>query len=537
MRLWQRSSFSVCLLLNLFLFVSSWSFAQLSTASINGRITDPSGAVVPSATVVLRSIDTSVENTMVSNGSGDYALLSITPGRYTLKATAAGFSPAEVPAFTLTVSQLASIDFSLKVGTVASVVTIQSATPQLEVSSARLGTLISAQQVNELPLNGRNFTQLLSLTPGVSTANTGQNAGGGLSPYITDSAYLLPIINGQSDRSNFFLTDGLDANDVYYNGYTVPPIIDAIQEFKIVSHTDSAEFGSVLGGVINVVTKSGTNELHGSAWEHDRDQIFDARTYFLPTTTPKAPYHQSQFGGAIGGPVRTPKFYNGRDKTFFFGAYQGFRYSKTNDPRMVAYAQFLFPPAGPVLNAAGDNYVNTTPTIQTQDEFDVRVDQKIGANDSAFFRYSFINSTTHSSTTLPIIATNKTTPARAWGASYVHVFNLGLILQGQFSRTTLQYNPITLSTVPITNIFNQVGFAPAFSGNFTAANGRNLIPAPGISGYASTGETYETNPKTTDSYQESATLTNAVNEEMGLCAGSPPKDACTQSALITSQYL
>ena len=113
----------------------------------------------------------------------------------------------------------------------------------------------------------------------------------------------MPIINGQSDRSNYYLIDGFDANDAYYNGYTVPPIIDAIQEFKIVSHTDSAEFGGVLGGVINVATKSGTNDLHGTLWEYDRDQIFDARTYFLPLTSPKAPYHQNQFGGSVGGPV------------------------------------------------------------------------------------------------------------------------------------------------------------------------------------------------------------------------------------------
>jgi Carboxypeptidase regulatory-like domain len=562
MRLRQRVRFSASLLL--LLAVSSFSLAQLSTASINGVVRDAGGAVVPNAAIVLHNVDTSVENTTTSNGSGAYALLSIMPGRYTLKATAAGFAVEEVAPFTLTVSQVAAIDFTLKVGTVSSVVTVQSATTQLDVSSASLGTVIATQQVNDLPLNGRNFTELLSLTPGVSTANTGQTAGGGLGPYIVGSSYLLPIINGQSDRSNYYLTDGMDSDEVYYNTYTVPPIIDAIQEFKIVSHTDSAEFGSVLGGVINVVTKSGTNELHGSLWEYDRDQIFDARTYFLPTTTPKAPYHQSQFGGAIGGPVRIPKVYNGKDKTFFFGAYQGFRYSKTNDtlllvptaaqlagdesnwptqiynpfstipnpakpgtylrspfpgnqiptsmidPRMVDYAQFIFPKAGPVLNAAGDNYVNTTPTDQTQNEFDVRVDQKIGANDSAFFRYSFINSTTYSSTSLPIIATNKTTPARAWGASYVHVFNPSLILQGQFSRTTDQYNPITLSTVSTSNIFNQVGFAAAFAGGFSAAGGRNLIPAPGISGYTSTGETYETIPKTTDSYQESATLTKTI---------------------------
>ena len=150
-----------------------------------------------------------------------------------------------------------------------------------------------------------------------------------MGPVALGSAFVLPVINGQTSRSNYYLTDGFAAIEVYYNAYTVPPIIDAIQEFKIVSHTDSAEFGAVLGGVVNVVTKSGTNQLHGSLWTYYRDQIFDARTYFLPTTTPKTPYHQNQFGGSIGGPVRIPKLYNGKDKTFFFGAYQGFRYSKS----------------------------------------------------------------------------------------------------------------------------------------------------------------------------------------------------------------
>jgi Carboxypeptidase regulatory-like domain/TonB-dependent Receptor Plug Domain len=560
--------FPVGLLFIFALFLPNWSFAQLSTASVSGVVRDPSGAVVPNAAVTLRNVDTSVENTNQSNGAGVYAFLNITPGRYTLKATAPGFSSAEVPVFTLTVSQVAAIDFSLKLGSAATVVTVQGATPQLEASSASLGTVIATKQVNDLPLNGRNFTELLALTPGVSTANTGQNAGGGLGPNIISSSFILPVINGTTDRSNYYMTDGLDSNEIYYGTYTVPPIIDAIQEFKIVSHTDSAEFGSVLGGVINVVTKSGTNELHGSLWEYYRDQIFDARTYFLPTTSPKAPFHQSQFGGSIGGPVWIPKLYNGKDKTFFFGAYQGFRYSQVNDtpilvptaaqlagdestwptqiynpfstvpnpavpgtyirqpfpgnqipsnlidPRMIAYANFIFPPAGPVIDSAGDNYVNTIPTIQTQNEFDVRIDQKIGANDSAFFRYSFINSTKTSPSTLPYLSTANATPARSWGASYVHVFSPSLILQGQFSRTTDVFNSNTLSTQPITSVLTQAGFSPAFAGNFTAAGGQSLLPSPGITGIASSGEFYETIPKTTDSYQESATLTKTLGSHI-----------------------
>ena len=323
----KTSSFLAVLFLGFSLLWSSSSFAQLSTASLNGVVRDPQGAAVSSATIKLRNVDTSVENTTVSNSAGVYTLLNITPGRYTLQAQASGFNATQIPMFTLTVGQVATIDFPLTVGSQSSVVTVQGASPQLDVTSANLGTVISTQQVNDLPLNGRNFTQLLDLTPGASPANTSQSASGYLTPVVLDSEFSFPAINGQTNRSNFFLTDGLDNFGTIFSSYAVPPIVDAIQEFKVVSHTDSAEFGSVLGGVVNVVTKSGTNDFHGSAWSYDRDQIFDARTYFLPTNVAKTPYHQNQFGGSIGGPVWLPRLYNGRNKTFFFAAYQGFRFS------------------------------------------------------------------------------------------------------------------------------------------------------------------------------------------------------------------
>ena len=220
--------------------------------------------------------------------------------------------------------------------------TVQGATPQLQTSGANLGTVISTQQVNDLPLNGRNFTELLILTPGVSPVNTGQNGQSWLSSAAVGSTQLFPDVNGQTSRSDYFFTDGLNNYGAFISTYAVPPIIDAIQEFKIVSHTDSAEFGSVLGGVIDVTTKSGTNSLHGSAWEYARKDIFDARSFFLPTTVAKTPYTQNQFGGSIGGPVIIPKLYHGRNKTFFFGAYQGFRYSQiSNTPLHVPTATEL----------------------------------------------------------------------------------------------------------------------------------------------------------------------------------------------------
>ncbi len=188
----------------------------------------------------------------------------------------------------LAVSQIATFDFTLTVGTQTQVVTVEATAAQLDVTSASLGTVIATKQVNDLPLDGRNFTTLLSLTPGVVPIMTGQSNGmqnnGGFGAAVAiGSDYSFPAINGQTNRSDFFLMDGLYDYGAIESTYAIAPIIDAIQEFKVVSHTDDAEFGSVLGGVVNVVTKTGTNNLHGSGWEYLRNTVFDARSYFLPT--------------------------------------------------------------------------------------------------------------------------------------------------------------------------------------------------------------------------------------------------------------
>jgi hypothetical protein len=542
--------------------------AQVSDATLHGAVRDQSGAVITAATVTLRNLDTAVEKTTTSNGAGEYSFQSITPGRYTLDATAPGFSPKQVSEFILTVGQAADIDFSLSVGTESQKVTVEATSQQLETSSADLGTVIATKQVNDLPLNGRNFTQLLSLTPGVVPISTGQNGmsgrnGGFAAPVAQGSSFTFPAINGQSNRSNFFLTDGLDNFGSFLSTYAVPPIIDAIQEFKIVSHTDDAEFGGVLGGTVNVVTKSGTNELHGSAWEYLRNNAFDARTYFLPKTAKKAAYHQNQFGGSVGGPVMIPKLYDGRNKTFFFGAYQGFRYSQNQNtslkvptaaqlagdesgsnpiynpftsrpdpakpgsylrdpfpgnqipanlisPALVDYAKFVFPVAGPVFDGAGDNALDTTPLVQTQNEFDVRVDQTFGQKNSAWFRYSFINSQLTTSGGLPGLPKVDVIPARDWGGSFVHLFSPTLVLQLQLARITVQDNATTKFTKSSSSIISEVGFSSAFVGGFNADNGGSLLPSPGISNYANGGEIIQNTPKATDSWQYAGTLSKTL---------------------------
>src|SRR5262249_24079085 len=272
----------------------------------------------------LTNQDTGVKHQVVSNSVGNYAFLSITPGNYSLEASAAGFTTWQLAKLTLAVNQTATIDVTLQVGAIQQTVTVEAAGELLQQSTSELGTVVAVKQVVDLPLNGRNFTQLLLLSPGVSPISVSQNSGG-FGNVASGTTFFFPSINGQTNRSNMFMTDGLNNQGAFSSTYAVPPIIDAISEFKVNSHNDLAEFGGALGGIINVATKAGTNELHGTLWEYVRNDAFNARNTFQPTVTV---FRQNQFGASAGGPVTLPKLYSGKNKTFFFGAYEGFRYSR-----------------------------------------------------------------------------------------------------------------------------------------------------------------------------------------------------------------
>ncbi|HEV2233342.1 MAG TPA: carboxypeptidase-like regulatory domain-containing protein [Terriglobia bacterium] len=303
--------------------------AQVATASINGTVTDSSGAVVPAANVILKNVATNVERSTVTNDSGNYVLVDIPPGRYTLRVAKEGFTSASQSEFELYVNQTSTYDFALRVGSTTQTVTVEATAAALQTSTSELGAVITGRAVSELPLNGRNFTQLLNLTPGVSTVNVAQNASSQQFDGNTVGSFSFPSINGQTNRSNFFLVDGLNDQESFASTYSVPPIIDDIQEFKVDSHNDQAQFGGVLGGVVNVATKSGTNNFHGAAWEFLRNNAFDARGPFDTNTNQ---LQQNEFGANIGGPVILPH-YNGRNKTFFFGSYEGARIHSGNPNR------------------------------------------------------------------------------------------------------------------------------------------------------------------------------------------------------------
>jgi len=299
-----------------------WAAAQsgIAAAALNGTVRDPSGAVIPDAAVTLVNSRTGVKQTTQSNSTGNYSLVNINPGEYWLSVSKSGFETDKSAPFTLAVNQTATINFNLKVGATESLVQVSAGGVEIETSTSELGTVIGTSDVNSLPLNGRNFTELLLLGPGVSPANASGNAGGGgIGNYL--GTVVFPAVNGQNNRSNMYLLDGINNYGSIRDTYAVQPTLDDIQEFKLQSHNDEAQFGQVLGGIVNVVTKSGTNQFHGDVWEFLRNDVFDAANYFNPV---RIPLKQNQFGGAVGGPVVLPH-YNGRNKTFFYFSYEGFR--------------------------------------------------------------------------------------------------------------------------------------------------------------------------------------------------------------------
>jgi hypothetical protein len=308
--------------------------AQTTTAQVSGQVTDSSGAAVPQASITITNLDTTLTRKAETSGTGYYVIPLLPPGNYKLTMEKQGFQTADFPNLVLQVNQTLALDAVLQVGTVAQSVTVEAQAPLLQATSADLGAVITTRAVVDLPLNGRNYSQLLVLTAGVTPVSTGQWASPGAGHTITGallpgSSFSEPSVGGQWNRANFYLMDGLNFTNWYAGTDAVLPVLDGIQEFKVQSHNDSAEYGGALGGVINVATKSGTNGLHGTAWEFVRNNVFDARDPFADATrSSPAPYRQNQFGFSVGGPIIVPKVYNGKNKTWFFFTYEGWRYRK-----------------------------------------------------------------------------------------------------------------------------------------------------------------------------------------------------------------
>jgi outer membrane receptor protein involved in Fe transport len=510
-----------------------------ATATINGTVRDSSGAVVSGATVLLHSKGTNLDRSITTNSAGIYVIPQIQPGDYSVKVSQSGFRTEIKSNITLDVNQTATLDLTLTPGSIQETVQVEAAAATLETSTAELGEAVVQKEVNDLPLNGRNFTQILNLTPGVSTVNVSQNSatsGGIWSNPIGTFSY--PAVNGQTNRSNLFLLDGVNNEGSFGSTYAVPPIVDDIQEFKVQSHNDDASFGGVLGGVINVVTKTGAAHFHGAAWEFVRNTAFDAANPFLTKVTP---FQQNQFGASFGGPLWFPGE-KGQKKTFFYLSYEGFRnhtaasnfYNTLTTPElggdltavvgseqiynpysgqpfmcdgagnplpapgniqgsgtpcnkipttmldqnMVTYAQKIFP----APNLSGNllfNGLDTTKIITRQDEGNARLDHHFSERDSVWGRYtSFRQPVTGSGGFLGLIH-QQTTNGYNLAATYIHAFT-GSLLEVHFGRTDVNIDQGSNFKNAAVSLGPQL-FSPNFAGNFK--NGVTMIPELVIQGY------------------------------------------------------
>jgi len=441
----------------LVLLCAGAAFAQVGSGTLTGIVRDQSGAGIPGVTVAITDVDTNRQRIAVSTAEGVYAATGLPPGRYRIDIELSGFKALTRDGIRVTTGDITRIDVEMAIGAIADRVIVTADAPALRGEAAGLGQAVPRERISQLPLNGRTFITLAALAPGVALPPNSQ----------------LPRINGGRPRTNEYLFDGISVLQPEPGQVAYFPVVDAIEEFKIESNSVPAEFGRFNGGVINLTTKAGTNEVHGSGFDFLRHEALNARNYFQPAPAPRPEYRRNQFGGTLGGPIA-------RDRTFFFLDYQGQRqgigrtvistvptllqrqgiFSEAiagrvpviYDPASTTpgtFARTPFPgnaiPGGrldpvaaallqryPLPTSAGtaNNYRRTANERDDQDQWDVRLDHRFASNrDSAFARMTEFRDRFTPVTPLPDGSgmTSGTlgpqrTVARAFASNYQHTF-------------------------------------------------------------------------------------------------------------------
>ncbi len=408
--------------------------AQEVTAAITGKVTDPTGAVIPNAKVTATDTQRGTVWTTITNGDGNYNLPRVPVGTYTVKIESQGFQAAEQSNVLLVLNQVAKLDFQLPVGSTTNTVEVTSAAPLLQTESTQLGSVLDARTNAQLPLATRNYVQLTLLTagsvhPDPSSFESGQ----------TTAASGRPYVNGNREQANNFILDGMDNNQVSDNLVGYAPSVDAIQEFNEITQNAPSEFGNFMGGIVSTSIKSGTNQFHGDVFEFFRNDVLNANSWSNNfTDSPRAKLRWNEFGGILGGPIK-------RDKLFFFVDYQGSRFDNpsstgtasvfTQQERNGDFSQLLNPtlvpngktvqlynpfsivsgqrvpfannqiPANlfspvavkilnsqyyplPVNGALINNVYNTTHSAINGDQGDAKIDWTVSDKDRVFGRYS-----------------------------------------------------------------------------------------------------------------------------------------------------
>ena len=488
------------------LVLASPAWTQTQNGEIKGVITDDGGSRIPKATVTATNQRTQIYRTVESTDSGDYVISNLQPGVYRVAVAKPGFQKGLSEEVTLNVNQTVTLDVQLRVGTVTETVNVAAEGALLEAATAQLGTVITEEKIVDLPLNARNFSELVTLTPGAIPVSVGENSSPLFVAKVGQSYF--PAVNGQTNRSNSFTLDGVYNNGNYGGTYAVAPNIDALSQFKVQSHSDQAEFGGVTGGIVNVVTKSGTNEFHGTAYEFLRNDALDARGFF---TARKPPLRQNQFGATLGGPVR-------KDKTFFFFSYEGYRQVNPNsaltvvptpqqlsgdfsgqarqifnpfttrvdpanpnrylrdpfpgniipasllNPSTQAWAKAVIP--APINTGFGSfNQRNDDPQRAPFDQYNIRGDHQFSQADSLWGRFTRGEQNLRSANALPGTYSNTDLPSMNVGVSWTHIFGANTVLNTLFGYSNMRQ--FTAPFVSSQKLIEQ-GLFPGFLTNLNA---------------------------------------------------------------------
>ena len=442
----------------IFLAVLGAAYAQTVGASLQGTVYDPSGAVIPSVQIEIRNVETGAVRTLVTDDGGRWREPVLPPGEYELRVSSSGFQTVIRKGINLAVGQEAVVDLRLELGKTGSEVNVVADAERINLVSGSVSGLVDEKQMRDLPLNGRSFQQLALLQPGVNAVNaSGNDPVGGRTPKIS--------INGTRPEQSSFLLDGTDINDVYnktpgsVGGVLLG--VEAVLEFQVLTNSYSSEFGRSAGGVINAVTRSGTNQFHGSAFEFLRNSDLDAKNFFDQPTQPIPPFKRNQFGGVIGGPIR-------RDKTFFFGSFESLidrlgltgvtsvpNLASRNGPVNPAIRQFLdtlFPlPNGKDLGGGVAQYLFSR--SQPTDEYFAqgRIDHRFSENDSLFGRYTFDNGNVLRPpiTKVPITNTKERSRNQYVTLEYQHVFSPSLLNTARLGFNRSDHESVNQRTIQL----------------------------------------------------------------------------------------
>ncbi len=492
-------------------------FAQTTTADILGTVTDATGAVIPNATVTVVNLDTHDQRTATTNGSGDYQFTLLPVGRYTVTVKETGFKTASTSNLAVEAGDRARSDVKLETGGESETVTVEAQTPLLQADNATVSSTVTAKAVQDLPLNGRNFVQLVQLVPGANEGPGNGLVSGGRPDDRRSSASF--SVNGQDDTLNNFIIDGTDDNERVIGTIGVRPNVEGIQEITVQTNSYSAEAGRTAGGVVSIITRSGTNQFHGSAYEFFRNDVFDARNV-LQNSGNKPELRQNQFGGSIGGPIF-------HDRTFFFADYEGLRLVSgvtytSNVPQLAEYNLLqtmagaqqlinmgngtqnqpldqvafnllkLFP--APTNAGITNNYVVSPNKTQYSNTVDARVDHKFNDKNLFFARYTFNKVDTNTPQALGvqdglaisggryIFAGPATDKAQQYGLGFTHIFNQNLLVDLRAS-----YTRINNLSLPLNNGLNpdtKLGFGP----NMNFNNLSSFLTPVGIGGFSDIGD-------------------------------------------------